>query len=327
MTINNNNNRDEPLEPRFDRPKGWIEGTFVNARGVPLHYGELPAQSAETGKPLAHVVYVMGLSEYSEKMYELAADFNARACSFHIFDRNGQGHSPRIIQNSDKQHSTGVDHSVDDIIEFCKARIPAGEPIILLGHSTGGLLTLMALEKEPSMFKAAVLTAPLLGFGNPILKNREGFFAKLPLPRIIAESYIPGGGPWHRRWPAERHEPDAFSSDTKRNRLHDYWQEKDVALRMGSPTWQWVVNKCKGIVRVRNPEFLKKIVQPVLVITGGKDTIVNNAAVANVIAKLPNARHIEYKDGLHELLMERDEIRGSILDKDIMPFVKQSLKP
>jgi lysophospholipase len=327
MTPKNDQDREEQIEPRFDRPAGWREGSFVNSRGAALRTGHLPAQVSPQGRPLAHIVYVMGLSEYAEKTYELAADFNARACSFSVYDRHGQGRSPRLIPGSDRQHSTGVDGSADDLIAFCKTCLPAGEPVILLGHSTGGLIALLALEKEPELFKAAILTAPLFGFGNPILKNREGFFSRLILPKRLAHSYVPGGGPWQRRWPAERNGPDGFSSDPRRNRLHDYWQEKDKTLRAGAPTWQWVVQKCRGIVRIRDAAFLKKIAHPVLVVTGGKDGIVNNKAVADVVAKLPNARHVAYTDARHEILMERDEIRASVLDKDIMPFIRASLKP
>jgi lysophospholipase len=312
-----------PLEQRFEKPANWLRGTFTNARGLALHYGQLAGHK----KPLAHIVYVAGLSEYTEKTFELARDFNKHACNFSVFDRPGQGRSPRLLPDREKQHSTGNLDSVRDVIDFCKKHVPAGEPIVLLGHSTGGLIALQAMQQEPELFKAAIMTAPLWGFANPILKNKESYFARLPLPHIAAESYAPGNGPWLRRDnPKNPEGAEAFSGDPARNKIHDYWMTKDPVLKTGGPTCGWVSEKCRGIVRIQNAAFLKKIKQPVLVFTAGQDHLVNNDRIEAVIKKLPNAQRVHFKDGHHELLMEKDEIRDRLLFKDALPFLKKNLK-
>jgi len=314
--------KNKRLAARFTKPKHWQEGTFTNGRGLSLYFGQL----ARHQKPLAHIVYVAGLSEFSEKTYELARDFNKNACNFSVYDRPGQGRSPRLLDDPHKQHSTGTHQSVDDLIQFCKTQIPAGEKVVLLAHSTGGLIALEAMRREPALFSAAVMTGPLFGFKHAALKGREAYVARLPLPQMVRETYVPGGGPWKPRHKADRNEnPDAFSSDKVRNKIHDYWMNRYPVLRTGSPTCGWVSHKSQAIMRIRDPEFLKTITQPVLVFTAGKDHLVENAQIMAVVNQLPNATHYEYKTGRHELLMEKDSIRSDLLFKKTLPFLKKHL--
>ena len=310
------------LEERFTRPQNWVDGTFKNARGHDLYFGQL----REHEKPLAHIVYVSGLSEFTEKTYELARDFNKASCNFSNYDRPGQGRSPRLLADAFKQHSTGIQHSVDDLIAFCKAKVPKGEPLVLLGHSTGGLIALLAMAKEPELFKGAILTGPLLGFQNPITYNREAYFSRLPLPNILYEKYIPAGGPWlPRSAPNAPTPPEAFSGDPIRNKLHDHWMQANPQLRCGSPTFGWVKHKCQGIVELHNLKTLQKITQPVLIFTGGRDHLVRNDMIGDIAKKLKDAQLVHFQDAGHEILMEKDDIRNPLLYKFSIPFLKNKL--
>ena len=93
------------LEERFTQPKNWLWRQFNSVRDGALRFGQL----AEHEAPRAHVVYILGLSEFSEKTFELARDFNNMACNFSVFDRYGQGASPRYLDDPHKQHSDGID--------------------------------------------------------------------------------------------------------------------------------------------------------------------------------------------------------------------------
>ena len=55
------------LQKRFTEPANWQWGSLRNARGTNLRYGFL----REHEKPLANLIYVEGLSEFSEKTFEL----------------------------------------------------------------------------------------------------------------------------------------------------------------------------------------------------------------------------------------------------------------
>lgn len=312
---------EQGLPERFKKPKGWLWGHFTGARGGALRFGTLRTHQT----PLAHIVYIEGLSEYAEKTFELARDFNRMACNFSVFDRHGQGKSPRHLDDPHKQHSDGIAADIEDIIKYCRDNIPPGEPVVLLGHSTGALLALLALEKEPQLFKAAILTAPLLGFENRAMRNLEEYYAKLPLPELARKAYIPGGSPWRaRRDPTSAMKPAEFSGDPVRAAVHDHWQEKTEKLRTGSPTVEWVQQMCKAILQARDPALLRRIQQPLLVFTAGDDGLVTEGPVQEAVKHLPNATYYRYENGKHELLMEKDDIRKSLLSRTL-DFLKKSL--
>ncbi len=314
------------LPERFREPATWQWNHFRNARGGQLRYGLMN----NVKEPAATIIYAQGLSEYAEKTFELARDFNANACNFAVLDRYGQGLSDRPLKDRFKQHSTGFQHDVDDLIQLTndlktKNIIREDTPVILLGHSTGGLLSLMALHQEPDLFQGAVLTAPLLGFGNPILKDRECFFGHLPLPRAVKERYVPGEKPWRGRFdPENTMSPEDFTTDADRNTLMEYWEKTAPDLRTGLPTYGWVINACKAILKVRCPAYLNDIKQPLLLFTAGDDKIVNNAPTDKAAPHLPHAHLVLFKDSKHEMLMEKDDIRTEII-KRTMDFIKNSL--
>src|SRR5437870_13259241 len=51
---------------------------------------------------------------------------------------------------------------IDEVIDSVNRQ--AGQPVIAVGHSLGGVLSLLAAIKEPTLFKAVImLDSPLLG--------------------------------------------------------------------------------------------------------------------------------------------------------------------
>ncbi len=302
----------QDLQERFREPAGWQWGAMQNARGMALRHG----YSIPTEKPMAHILYVGGASECAEKSFELARDFNRASCGFWVMDRAGLGLSDRYLSNRFKQHSEGFSHDAADLIRFVKEKIPAdGAPIILLGHSTGALIALTAAHDAPGVFSGAALTAPLFGLNRPaIIKNREHIFAKLPLPRLIREAFIPGGQSWRPR--NERRSEmccDDYSMDPDRKLIHDYWPENNEKLRVGAVTMGWTVEACKAMMLARDPAWLKKIDMPVHIFTAAKDNLVNNAHAIKALQHFKNALHTDLPDGRHDLPMERDHNRDVVI--------------
>lgn len=307
----------QKLQERFNKPAGWKWGNFRNSRNGTLRYGFLRAAN-----PIATVVFIEGLSEYAEKTFELSRHFNKKSCDFWIFDRHGQGRSERFLKNREAQHSQGFNHDVDDIVQLVKDVIKPDKPVILLGNSVGGMIALMAAHDHPDTFNAVITVAPLFGLASPLFKILERVIGKIPLPKSINEIPSRNDGNWiSRNDPAAQNKTEAYSSDPIRNKIHDFWLQNDPELRVGPPTIGWGKQAATAYMMLRKPEYLKKIKQPVLIFTAGKDKIVENKPVFSSIKHIHNVRHIHFKDGKHDLLMESDDIRDPLLIKS-MEFIK-----
>ncbi|MCB9991885.1 MAG: alpha/beta hydrolase [Rhodospirillales bacterium] len=306
------------MEKRFRKPKGWLWGQFNSARGAILRFGRLSRHET----PLAHILYIEGLSEYAEKTFELARDFNKMSCNFSVLDRHGQGKSTRHLDDPEKQHSHALEHDIADLIQYCEENIPSHETIVLLGHSTGGLIATLALEQAPELFKAAIITDPLYGFANELVKNKEPFYARLPSNSKLYEKYVPGMGGWlPRNHKKSRLKEGDFSSDPVRNKVHDFWPAMDHDLRAGAPTLGWIIEVCKGIMKTRTPGFAENIAQPILIFTAGEDKLVNNVHTNRIAPRFQNAALHHFSTAQHEILMEQDHIRKPVMTR-IHAFLK-----
>jgi len=320
---------EQDLEEQFRQPGNWQWGTMKNVRRHDLRYGHsLPVDG---NRPKAHILYVMGVSEFAEKTFELARDFNREACGFWVIDRFGQGMSGRYLPNKFKQHSEGFHHDVADITQFAREIVAEdGAPVVLLGHSTGGLIALMAAHDHPDVYKGASLTSPLLGLELPrFVKNREHLFLKIaPFLSPFKNMYVLGGTRWRPRDEKRCDVPNEdYSSDPKRMHIHDTMLIKNPDLRVGSVTIGWFLEACKTMVAARNPKWLQEIKIPLHIFTAGKDALINNQHTYDAIAHIPDCEPIPFPNGKHDLLMETDDIRNTIIAHTVALPERRKPKP
>ncbi|QQG36057.1 MAG: alpha/beta hydrolase [Micavibrio aeruginosavorus] len=290
-------------------PDNWNLGLFRNGHGHLLRYA-----CAQPKKPArGQVVYVEGLNEPLQKTYELARDFNKRALGFAVFDRLGQGHSGRLLKDRFKIHSHGFHHHVADLIKFSETIMPRDHKVTLLGHSTGGLIALMAYHDRPDLFTEPFLNAPLFGMMQPLIRNREDLLARLRLPPFITESYVPKGQGWRLRGTGGWARQEAYSSHPERMRLHDYFPQKHPYLRAGDPTIGWVQEACRAMMIARNPKWLSEV-GPVTIATSGQDHVTDNLQTIKIMPHLKQVLHIIYSGSRHEAPFETDDIRGHLIE-------------
>lgn len=305
------------VQKRFTQPQDWHWGTITNADQIDLRYGVL----ARHQNPVANIVIAPGLSEFGEKYFELARFLSRLNCNVHVLHWRGQGGSPSYLSDPFRRHSLGFDRDARDLLQFTHEKVSGPAPKILLGHSMGGMISLLTLRHAPGVFKGAVLSAPLLGFQQKLGRGLESILATLPLPKSWLERYIPGGGPWMKRSdPASPAKPNAFTSDPVRMHLHDYWMENKPSLRVGNPTLGFVQEASKSILQLRSPGALESITTPTLFFSGGDDRVVSSQQIFNHVARLPNACHIHIPAAKHEILMEEDSIRRPVF-KAIHNFI------
>ena len=119
--------------------------------------------------PRATVLLVHGLGEHAGRYDALARHLGAWGYAVRGYDHYGHGESsgPR----GGLPWDTRLLDDLTDIVDATRARMPAGQPLVLLGHSMGGLVAarFVALGMRP--VDALVLSSPAFDAGlGPVQK-------------------------------------------------------------------------------------------------------------------------------------------------------------
>ena len=305
-----------PLEDRFLQPPGWRWHSFTR-NGRRIHFGSV---FPEDEKPDAIIVCLPGLSEFSEKYFEVARDCLKRNYAFWVIDWMGQGYSDRYITNSHKRSSYGFQNDIDDLhelivgyIKHSSVRTDKGRiPLAMLGHSMGGNIGLHYLSQHPGVFECAAFTAPLLGVKALIDIRYPTLTTKLAY-WIMGKRYVPGGSDWNALLRDDA-APGMFSFDPVRAALHNAWCLADPKLQVGSPTYGWLYHAHQSCLSLNKPQTLSAIQTPCLIALAGHEAYVDNAAIRAAVDQIPQANLLELPDAAHEILMETDTVRDRFLD-------------
>lgn len=265
------------------------------------------------GRVRGSVILSGGRTEPIEKYYETIGDFLARGFVVLAHDWRGQGLSARDLPDRLKGHARGGFRLfLDDfkrLLDAFEDRLP--RPWVAVGHSMGGCLTLLAMAEGERRFAGAVLSAPMLGLnlgrvsgpgvglavGLNLLLGRGGRYLPKQPRRAFEDDFE--GNPL-------THDPARFARNAGLTKAHP-----DLAL--GAPTWGWLDFALKATRRLANPDRLRSITAPVIIVSAGDDKLVDNAAQAAAARHLPQGKLIAIPGAYHEILMETDEMRNIFL--------------
>ena len=103
-------------------------------------------------------VVVHGLGEYGERYRHLAEWFTPLGATVYAMDQRGHGKSggPR----GDAPSLNALLDDIDAVVR--RARAESGGPLVLIGHSFGGLMAIAYTLAHPDHIDKAVFSAPLL---------------------------------------------------------------------------------------------------------------------------------------------------------------------
>jgi len=153
------------------------------------------------------VVISHGYGEHVERYDHVARALRARGAAVYGPDHLGHG-----LSAGERVLITDVEHVVDDlvqVIERARAAHP-GLPVVLLGHSMGGLIaTRLAQRPGRPPLAGLVLSGPAIGLGPVLAQLAEAGFADLPLDvaalsrdPAVGEAYAADQLVWHGAWKA-----------------------------------------------------------------------------------------------------------------------------
>lgn len=297
------------LEPRFLQPPGWQWGYLTN-EGRKLRYGHVSPES-----PRAAVLCLQGLSEFTEKYFETARDCLSQNLAFYALDWMGQGKSDRYFKGSQKRHSLGYERDLSDLHVFMTGHVSRSNlPLALLAHSMGGHIGLRYMHLNPGAFRCAAFSAPLMGFkAFKLIPHSLALFTTTLANAALCDAYAPGFSDWReeiRSIPAI----NFYSSDPARSAVHNAWSLADPALQVGGITYGWLHETQKSIISLWRKGVVESIHVPCLIGMAGRDRFVSNTALRGAAKLTPHIRLLEFPSSLHEIIMEKDEIRKPFLE-------------
>lgn len=132
----------------------WGEGALEGVGGLRLYrQAWLP-----DGDARAMVVLVHGVSEHSGRYHHVAARLVADGYAVHALDHRGHGRSEGPRAYIDRMR-----HAVTDLNALVEATASAhsGMPVVMLGHSMGGLLAVCFALAHQERLSGLILSAPL----------------------------------------------------------------------------------------------------------------------------------------------------------------------
>ena len=159
--------------------------TFVASDGDNLAVQDWPL---DPGQPLRGVVIVVhGLGEHAGRYDHVARRLNHWGYAVRGYDQYGHGESggPRGGLTSDNR----LLDDLTDIVDSTRLRMKKGTPLILLGHSMGGLVVAAFVARSIRKVDALVLSSPAL---DPGLNAFQKLLLRV-LPKIAPDLRIGNG--------------------------------------------------------------------------------------------------------------------------------------
>jgi lysophospholipase len=129
------------------------------------------------------------------------------------------------------------------------------------------------------------------------------------LKLLMGGAYVFGGGDWS---PDERADParNIFSHDPVRAAVHNAWCLANPSLQVGNVTFGWVYAALKSCAALRHDLRRAALDIPCLFALAGDEKLVDNHTTRVLAAKIKSAHILDLPGAYHEILMEKDEIRG-----------------
>jgi alpha-beta hydrolase superfamily lysophospholipase len=262
------------------------ESYFERERGLRLYHCEFVPErlgGEEASGACAAVVLMHGYGEHCRRYDELASFLVRRGHTLSCFDARGHGRS-----QGPRGHVRAYADYVDDFVAFLeRVRARHGDrPLVVLGHSNGGLIALRAAQRGLPDVHGLVLTGPLLGL-------RAG---RKPVPDGVARALS-----WALPWlplPNGIHAED-LTHDAALREAHaaDRWVHG-----VATPRWYW-----SALVAAREAlAEAPRLTLPLLVVLGERDPIVDPACAAELVARAGTSdKQLVVRPGeLHEVLNE-----------------------
>lgn len=214
------------------------------------------------------------------------------------FDARGHGDSGRAPD--------GAYHLESFVADLLVVADSLGEPPVMVGHSMGGLLAMVAAgEVRPAPFRALVLVditprweasgvARILGF---MREHLDGFASLEEAARKVA-AYAPG-----------------------RTRSRSAEELARLLQRGDDGRWRWQWDPALlDTIAVEGERHQQRLLEaargidvPVLLVSGGRSDVVSERTVAEFLRNVPSAEHVEVPHATHAVAGDDNDAFTAVL--------------
>lgn len=263
-------------------------GRFTAQDGTTLSYRRWTPPAARLRVVVAH-----GLGEHGGRYGHVADALVPLGCAVWIHDHRGHGRS-----EGRRGHVDAFDTYVDDLLTLItlvdgveKPRLP----LVLLGHSMGGLIALRCAGRHPGRFDGLILSSPLLGLPEPP-------------PRLLRRLVTLLSAVWPTFALRNRLDTAMISHDLQT--VEAYHQDATVHDRI---TARWFTGCMQTLAAVHAAP--DRIRGPLLLQVAGADRLVDASAALTFFDRLTTADKTlcRYDPLYHEIYNERLPDRERVL--------------
>lgn len=270
-------------------------GCLTAYDGLSLYYEHFPRKDAE-----ACVVLVHGFTEFSEKYHELTGYL--RRAGYHVFlyDHRGHGLSGRQVQPLSLTHVDSYDDYVSDLESYLQQVVfpeAAGRPVYLFGHSMGGAVVTLYLQRHPCEIKKAVLSSPMVTPVAPLPIWFLSFYTKREGKKLGTTARFPHTKDFDPNPVFEK------SSDNSRSRFDHH-----VGMRRAEPRYQNAASThgwMHSTLNIHKTLLKKKALAPIqtriLMTQAGQDTVVYLKPQDKLLKRLPNCSKVVFPQAKHTI--------------------------
>lgn len=275
-----------------------VTGVAITRDGVSLHTLRLFA----VGVPRAHVLLVHGIAEHSGRHRHVAARLARAGFEMHSYDLRGFGASggTRAYVARWSEHLDDLEDRLDAV-----RAVAVGLPVVLYGHSMGGLIALGYVLADPSRRQPdlLVLSAPAIAAPVPKWKRALAPVLGRALPRLRLANGLPSGGLSHDPAVEVAYRADALNTHSTTARLGlEFLREQDrVASHLAR---------------------FDRLPLPTYVLHGSDDAIVPVSASAALGGKTNVTRRV-YDGMRHEM---HNEPEGPSIIDDTVRWIENAIR-
>ena len=277
--------------------------TVPGKGGVPLF-----CSLFRTDHPIGTVLVLHGFTENAFKYSELIWSLLMNRFDVIAYDQRGHGRSWRApgIPDPSVTHVDRFEDYVDDLEIICNTfRNDFPKPWRIFAHSMGGAVASLFLEKNPSVFSAAVLCAPMIA---PYTMGLPSFLTSA-MARVLCWAGQEKKNPFFMKpYSGPEDFQKSCATDPARFAWYDGVKASREEFRNSVPSCRWILESVQVTKKILRPGGPESIICPVLLSSAEKDFSVLPKPQAEFIGRVPRGRHLFVQGARHEIFRSSNEV-------------------